>query len=102
MAKLTKQQKMELQSALSSIDRLIRFIEDPRTAVCRIEEVNEATANTAYRPAKSHRSQHYVGRDNHEWDINWIYELTPINKEIGSDLIAIYSAKKSIERLMID
>lgn len=84
---------------IEKTDRLIRFIESDHVAICRISEVNHLTKNTGYRPAEPHRTQHYKGRDDLEWDIDYIHELTPMNKTAGSDLVAAWDIKRELERL---
>lgn len=102
MAKLTKAQKQEIEMAISAMERMLNFINRPEIAFCRVSEVNEKVAHGPldYRARDSHRTQHYVGRDNYEWDINYIKEMTPMDKGIGSDLVAGYTTKKILERFL--
>lgn len=102
MAKLTKAQKLQIQSALSAVNDLIKFIEREDIAFCHVKEINEQVAQgpNDYRARESHRSQHYIGRDNYEWDINFVRDLSPMEKGIGSPLVSRYTIKKSLERLL--
>jgi hypothetical protein len=102
MAKLTKKQKQKLEMALSAIDRLINFIDSDRIAFCHVEEINQKVAQgpNDFRARDSHRSQHYVGRDNYEWDIDYIKQLKIMDKGIGSDLVSRYTARKILQDLL--
>lgn len=102
MAKLTKAQKLQIQTALDACNALIAYIESENIAFCHVKEINEQVKQgpNDYRARESHRSQHYVGRDNHEWDINFIRDLSPMDKGIGSPLVQRYTIKKSLERLL--
>lgn len=94
MAKLTKAQRQAIESVLASVNRAIAFIENDRIAICTAREINAAVehygtgeSGHTYRAASPYRSQDYKGRDDSEWSIDWIRELTPIAKGTGSDLI---------------
>lgn len=102
MAKLTKAQRAQIATALNAVDDLIKFIEREEIAFCRVSEINEKVAHGPlnYRARASHRSQHHTGRDGSEWDIDYIKELTPMDKGIGSPLVSRYTIKKSLERLL--
>lgn len=102
MAKLTKKQKQKIEMALSALDRLINCIDSDQISFCRVEEINEKVAQgpNDFRARESHRSQHYIGRDNYEWDIDYIKQLQPMDKGIGSDLVARYTAKKILQDLL--
>lgn len=102
MAKLTKKQREEIQSALASLARLNQFIDRQEIAFCRVTEINEQVAQgpNDYRARESHRSQHYSGRDGSEWDIHFIKELTPMDKGIGSDLVNRFTVGAILERFL--
>jgi hypothetical protein len=102
MAKLTIAQKRTLSSALQSLDRAIAFIESNRVAICVATEVNAATAQgpNEYRAKEPHRSQDYVGRDDSKWTIDWVNQLSPIDKGIGSDLVSIYTARSTLRNFL--
>jgi hypothetical protein len=102
MAKLTKTQRQSIQSALNATNALIAYIERDNIAFCNVKELNikvEQGPND-YRARDSHRSQHYIGRDNYEWDIDYVKELTPMDKGIGSPLVQRYDIKRSLEQLL--
>lgn len=102
MAKLTKAQRLQIETALNACNTLIAYIESEHIAFCHVKELNENVPHgpNDYRARESHRSQHYVGRDNYEWDVNFIRELSPMDKGIGSPLVSRYTIKKSLERLL--
>lgn len=102
MAKLTKAQKNEIQVALNAVNRLIAFIEKPSVAFCNVKSVNIKTAQSSldYRARDAHETKHYKGVDDREWDIDLVKELTPMDKGIGSDLVARYDIKKTLERFL--
>jgi hypothetical protein len=102
MTKLTRAQRKELESALSCLERGLRFIESDTIALARTGKINAACSHTTeYRasPATIQR-QDYTGRDDDRWHIDWIPTLEPISKGIGSDLVALYDAKRTITRLL--
>lgn len=102
MAKLTKAQRQSIQTALNATNALIAYIEREDVAFCHARELNIDVRQGPldYRARESHRSQHYVGRENYEWDIHYVKEMTPMDKGIGSPLVQRYSIKKSLERLL--
>lgn len=102
MGKLTKSQRKELEMVLSALDRLNLFIDNPAIAFCRVSEINQKVAQGPfeYRARDSHRTQHYIGRDNAEWDIDYVNQITPMDKGIGSDLVSRFTARKSLERFI--
>lgn len=102
MAKLTKAQKAQIQTALHATNLLIGFIERGDIAFCSVKEINEQVAQGPldYRARDSHRSQHYEGRDGTEWDINYIKEMTPMDKGAGSLLVQRYTIKQALEKLL--
>ncbi len=103
MAKLTKLQRRQIENALASVDRAISFIEQERIAICSVREENIRTAQglNEYRAPVSHRSQRYEGRDNSVWSIDYVKTLSPIDKGIGSDLVSIYTAKRTLEDILV-
>ena len=102
MAKLTKLQRRTIENAVHSINRTIRMIESNAYAVCLTGEINSEVAQTGdeYRAAKPHRAQEYTGRDGSSWSINWIRQLQPIDKGIGSDLVGMYTARQTLETML--
>lgn len=102
MAKLTKAQRQAIQSALNATNALIAYIERKDIAFCNVTEINAKVPQgpNEYRALEPHRSQHYTGRDNYEWDIDYINQLTPMDKGIGSPLVQRYDIKKTLERLL--
>lgn len=102
MAKLTKAQKQQIQSALNATNALIAYIERDNIAFCHVKEINQDVAQgpNDFRAKDSHRSQHYIGRDNYEWDIHYVKEISPMDKGIGSPLIQRYDIKRTLERLL--
>lgn len=102
MAKLTKAQRQEIEMALSAVETMLNFINRPEIAFCRVTEINEQVSQGPlnYRARDSHRTQHYVGREGAEWDISYIKEMTPMDKGIGSDLVAGWTTKKILERFL--
>lgn len=102
MAKLTKAQKREIETALISLNRLIAFIENPAIEICRSKSVNIETDHGPmdFRANAPHETKHFNGRDGVEWDITYIKELTPIDKGIGSDLVARYDVRQALVRLL--
>lgn len=104
MAKLTKAQRLQIETALNATNALIAYIESESIVFCHVKEINEKVAQgpNDYRARESHRSQHYEGRDGTEWDINYIKDLSPMDKGIGSPLVQRYTIKKSLERLLAE
>lgn len=102
MAKLTKAQRNELQVALNAVNRLIAYIESPSIAFCNVKSINIKTPQGPldYRARDAHETKHYIGKDNYEWDVAFVKELTPMDKGIGSDLVARYTIKKTLERFL--
>lgn len=102
MAKLTKSQRRSIEEALNATNILIAFLERQDVAICREWELNIKVEQGPddYRAKNSHRSQHYVGRDNSEWDIDYVKELSPMDKGVGSPLVSRYDIKKNLERLL--
>lgn len=107
MAKITRAQRRGLESALASVNRAIAYVEDPRVAVCRAGEINAAVPLTGdgspgheYRAGAPYRSQEYTGRDDSTRSIDWIKTLTPTDKGIGSNLVAIYTARDTLQALL--
>lgn len=102
MAKLTRKQRQHIEAALAAVNRLNAFIESERIVVCRLQSVNVETAHgpNDFRARDIHETKRYIGRDGTEWDISYIKEMSPIDKGIGSDLVARYDIKKSLERLL--
>ena len=102
MAKLTKAQRQQIETALNATNALIAYIERGDVAFCRVTELNQKVQQgpMEYRALSSHRTQHYTGHDGLEWDIDYIKELTPMDKGIGSPLVQRYDIKRTLERLL--
>lgn len=102
MAKLTKAQRAQIMTALNAVDDLIKYIESESIAFCHVKEINTKVSQgpNDYRARDSHRSQHYIGRDGAEWDIDYVKDLTPMDKGIGSSLVNRYTIKKALEGLL--
>lgn len=107
MAKLTKAQRRDIEDALASVNRAIQFIESDRIAVCSVSDINAAVPHAgtgepghSYRAAAPYKSQAYKGRDDSEWTIDFIRELTPMSKGVGSNLVAVYTARQTLSRML--
>lgn len=107
MAKLTRAQRQSAQTALSCLNRAWAFLAADGTAVCRTGEINGAVPytgkgdpGTEFRAAESYRTQDYEGRDGSAWTIHWHRTLTPINKNMGSDLVALHDARRALRDLL--
>lgn len=102
MAKLTKKQKIELDRLVQTVERLERFIMSDRIAICVDAEINSKVpvGPMEYRNGRVTRSQEYTGTNDTKWTIDFERYLTPIDKGIGSDLVALYNVKKGINRFI--
>ena len=102
MAKFTKAQKRQMQSALDSMDRAIAFIEQDRIAVCVKGRVNAEVHHgpAEYRAAAPSERQQYEGVEGRKWSIDWIETLQPIDKGIGSDLVSLYTARRTLAAIL--
>jgi hypothetical protein len=104
MAKLTRIQRSQITSALEGIDKALAYINAQHIAVCHVSEINEKVPlrGDAFRSGKIVRSQDYENRDPNEpgWTINFVQELTPLDKTNGSDLARLYTAKRTLSDLL--
>lgn len=104
MAKLTKIQHSTLTATLGDIDRALRFINSNQIALCSISEINNKVPkrDRDFRAEHIVRSQNYEHRDPDQpgWTIDFVQELTPLSKDTGSDLVALYTAKDRIAKLL--
>lgn len=106
-AKLTKALRREIDDALQSLNRAIAFIESDRIAICSKTDMNAAVSHTgtgepgqSYRAAAPYMTKAYKGREDAEWTIDYIRELTPMSKGVGSDLVSIYTARQTLSRVL--
>ena len=79
MAKLTKTQRHEIESALSHAKRAFRYVMDPRIAICHKSD----TATTTL---------HYSNKEG---------ALYPVTKEYGSDLTGLADCIRRLEQILI-
>jgi hypothetical protein len=107
MGKLTKAQRRDLESIAASLDRFFRWIESDSIALCRAGKINDAAAHYGdgspgheFRAASPFETKHHKGRDDSEWQISWIRTLSPISKGVGSDLMAAYTARSIVNRML--
>lgn len=103
MAKLTKAQRRDIEAALRSVNRAIEYIEQDRVAICIAATTNSAVDHTGdgspgheFRAGRPFERKHYKGREGMEWSIDRVRTLTPVNKGIGSDLVAVYTARDTL------
>jgi len=104
MAKLTKVQRNTLSSTLADIDRALTFINSDQIALCAVSEINAQVPKGPkdFRSGEIVRSKDYEHRDPNEpgWTIDFVHELTPLSKGVGSDLVALYTAKQRLTTLL--
>lgn len=81
MARLTKAQRQELERTRYNLERGIAFLKSPRIEVCM---------QTNF-PGK----QDYLAHDGKTG-------VTPLNIEIGSDIVGFYHALKIVNELLAD
>lgn len=102
MAKLTKAQRRQIEGALESITKALAFINSDRIELCRVSEINAQCAQgpNDYRACVLNRSQTYRGNDGESWSIDYVRELSPIDKGVGSDLVRLYTAQDLLRDLL--
>lgn len=101
MAKLTRAQRADIEGAMTALNRLIRAIEAENVAFCHKGLINnKVQQNRDFRNGIIVKSKDYKGRDGSEWTIDFVETLTPMDKGLGSDLVARYDVKKYLERLL--
>jgi hypothetical protein len=101
MAKLTKVQRRDIANALSAVERAIGFIERPQTEVCFKSRINsQVPQGSEFRNGNVIETKHYTGREGATWSIDFVTTLEPVSKGIGSDLVAIYDARHSLQRML--
>lgn len=83
MAKFTKVQRQELERAKYNLERGIAYLKSPRIAVCLRQN---------YPPTNK---QDYPSQDGKT-------ALSPLNIEIGSDIVGLYHALKIVNELLED
>jgi len=104
MAKLTKRQQREIRDAINSLERLMDFINDSRIEVCRRGRINEDVppGPQDFRQCSVEESKDYTGADGAEWTINFVATLDPMEKGIGSDLVAMHTTHKILRNFLCD
>jgi hypothetical protein len=101
MGKLTRKQRAEIEGALAALNRLIRLIESDRIAFCNVGTINALVPQgIEFRNGRIIETKEYKGRDDKPYKIDFVQTLYPMDKGIGSDLVARYDVKRALERLL--
>lgn len=102
MAKLTKAQRTKILAALNAIRALNNCIASKGVAFCHVTTINkDVPQNRSFRNGEIVETKTYENGEQ-KWSIDFITELTPMEKDIGSALVSRFTAEKILTDLLAE
>lgn len=104
MAKLTRDQKRSIGGAIADLEASINYLMRDRTVICMASRINKEVPLMAgeFGNGIIAESKDCVGRDGNKWTIHFENRLTPVTKDRGSDLVRLWGAKSTLEKLLYE
>jgi hypothetical protein len=102
MAKLTKVQRQQILAALNAIRTVNSCIASKGVAFCHITTTNrEVPQHRSFRNGEVVETRNYENGDQ-KWSIDFVTELTIMEKDFGSALVSRFTAEKILTDLLAE
>jgi hypothetical protein len=93
MAKLTQKHLAELTAIMAEIDRAIGYIQNDNVSICSRKMRATTTLDFSRQPIPEALQTETSRRLGH-------YALTEVNKDIGSNIMGLYEAKRRLQSIL--